>query len=575
MKLQGSFLWILLPVANFFVWYFYGVAQRADQVASICGDKMKELLDESLHALRAASDSECEKITSEQCSHKVNPIHKEAQVKLVNSVEFDKYRSSYMAENDVVGIPTLYSPTLDTLVFQPDKTPCQSFKHEFLPGHGYTCMAVVYIKDTNAAYNIIRFNDDIDFNGIKISNPDPSQIDKYSAKEQGIEVNDQNAGKLWPAGYFRKVPKDRGRDRTKEKLGPFLDKFVSITEQLDMRLADHNLKKGDDAVVMVVNEGEIDLFLNFACSCRLHNITLSNIIVFAGSPEVVPLIEATGAIGLFHVGYATVSKKPSVDYLDRVFVDMMWYKAFSIYLVLRKGINVLFQDIDLVWFKDPMPYFHEYIRKHKARSDMTGSYIEAFFTDDGQRSMRYTPFYANSGFYYFVASERSEYFAYSIMIAFDAVQVLGSHQNVFTTKLVEGLSLTHRHTKILPLRDFPNGIMYHHDKAYMKKLKQKEVSPFHFHMCWTQGKPDKLKNLRTAAMWYLHQQCSNLDELIADKSLSRFETDGQWMNSLRSRQHRAEPGVMYSHIYRHRNFPQEQQWNMLGGTCCQMGHGSI
>lgn len=71
MKLQGSFLWILLPVANFFVWYFYGVAQRADQVASICGDKMKELLDESLHALRAASDSECEKITSEQCSHKV------------------------------------------------------------------------------------------------------------------------------------------------------------------------------------------------------------------------------------------------------------------------------------------------------------------------------------------------------------------------------------------------------------------------------------------------------------------------------------------------------------------------
>jgi len=27
----------------------------------------------------------------------------------------------------------------------------------------------------------------------------------------------------------------------------------------------------------------------------------------------------------------------------RVFVDMMWYKAFSVYLVLRHGMNVLFQ----------------------------------------------------------------------------------------------------------------------------------------------------------------------------------------------------------------------------------------
>ena len=76
--------------------------------------------------------------------------------------------------------------------------------------------------------------------------------------------------------------------------------------------------------------------------------------------EIVTLIEATGAMGLYHEGYAAVSKKASVDYLDRVFVDMMWYKAFSIYLVLRRGINVLFQDVDLVWFRDPMQYFHDY-----------------------------------------------------------------------------------------------------------------------------------------------------------------------------------------------------------------------
>ena len=50
--------------------------------------------------------------------------------------------------------------------------------------------------------------------------------------------------------------------------------------------------------------------------------------------------------------------------------------------------------------------------------------------------------------------------AWSIMTAFDAVQVLGSHQNVFTFKMVEGLGLNHRHAVILDLEEFPNGIMY-------------------------------------------------------------------------------------------------------------------
>ena len=52
-------------------------------------------------------------------------------------------------------------------------------------------------------------------------------------------------------------------------------------------LAKNNVKKGDDLTVMVVNEGEIDLYLNFACSCRLHNLTMSNVIVFAGSRYII------------------------------------------------------------------------------------------------------------------------------------------------------------------------------------------------------------------------------------------------------------------------------------------------
>jgi hypothetical protein len=194
------------------------------------------------------------------------------------------------------------------------------------------------------------------------------------------------------------------------------------------------------------------------------------------------MIESTGAMGLYHEGYGAVSKAASMDYLDRVFVDMMWYKAFSVYLLTRDRYNVIFQDADLVWFKEPYQYFKDYLAAAKARSDMTGSHIEAFLSDDGQRSLRYAPFYGNSGFYYLLGTPRSEYFTWDIMISFDAVQVLGSHQNVFTTKMVEGLAISHKHVMILPIYDFPTGILYHHDRAYMKRLADKRVDPYHFHM---------------------------------------------------------------------------------------------
>jgi hypothetical protein len=217
--------------------------------------------------------------------------------------------------------------------------------------------------------------------------------------------------------------------------------------------------------------------------------------------EIVAIIESTGAMALYHSAYGTVSRKASADYLDRVFVDMMWYKCFATFVLLRRGVNVLFQDVDMVWFKNPFQYFRDYISKQNKTPQQqqqqppntrgisvstspssTTSGIEAFFSDDGQRSMRYTPFFANSGFYYLLASPRSLYFAWSIMLSFDAIQRLGSHQNVVTARLLEGLSISHQHVKILPMEDFPNGILYHHNPAYMKQMRAKEVAPYIFHM---------------------------------------------------------------------------------------------
>lgn len=209
-------------------------------------------------------------------------------------------------------------------------------------------------------------------------------------------------------------------------------------------------------------------------------------------------------MGYYHSEFASASRQSSQIYLDGVFVDMMWYKAFSVWLLLKLQHNVLFQDIDIVWFKDPFPYFHNFIARAQREHLLTP---DAFLSDDGQRStVRYSPFYANSGFYYFLSSEKTLQLAWSIMLTFDVMQSSGSHQNTFTQRLQEAVDLGRLHTQSIHQDDFTNGATYHHRPGYMKLIREQKVLPYMFHMCWTANKTQKLQFFRRAKMWYLKEK---------------------------------------------------------------------
>jgi hypothetical protein len=141
---------------------------------------------------------------------------------------------------------------------------------------------------------------------------------------------------------------------------------------------------------------------------------------------------------VYHESFAFAPKAASAEYLDKTFVDMMWYKAFAVWVLLKLDYNVLFQDVDLVWFKEPYSYFHSHLKTFSAAEPSENSSVtaanklvksahindlykyanrdwsdgrkfsgssspDAYFSDDGQRGIRYTPFFANSGFYYVLA----------------------------------------------------------------------------------------------------------------------------------------------------------------------------
>jgi len=305
-------------------------------------------------------------------------------------------------------------------------------------------------------------------------------------------------------GIYRQSSHSDGRKRLVQKLHPFLANLDSISSSLLQQLVNRGFVPNTDmdVVVMVLNDGVMDVFLNYICSCRQHNISVERVLVFTSNKELVPLIEATGAMGIHADSFAVVSKEASGVYLDKTFSDMMWYKAFSVWLVLRLKFNVLFQDVDLVWFKDPFPYLHAFVSP-------IGLKVDSFWQDDGQRGIRYTPFYGNSGFYYIRWNPRTEHWAWSVVTAFDVMATSGSHQNVVTMRTIEHFDLFNMSYKILSLNEFPTGVKYHEDKKFMQGMVDGSVTPYNFHMCWTSNKVDKLKYFKASSMWYLDASCEH------------------------------------------------------------------
>ena len=65
------------------------------------------------------------------------------------------------------------------------------------------------------------------------------------------------------------------------------------------------------------------------------------------------------------------------------FTAMMLAKVISVQLVSMLGYDLLFSDVDIVWFNDPLEYFNgpnSPVKQH-----------DLIFQDDGSRTLRYAP----------------------------------------------------------------------------------------------------------------------------------------------------------------------------------------
>ncbi len=307
-----------------------------------------------------------------------------------------------------------------------------------------------------------------------------------------------NRGRNEKGRRFFKVPDAPRIAQHWENLQRYFQNFDSVIEELKP-IAEKMAVK-NTIIVMTCNMGQSELLMNFVCNAKAKGLDVSNVLVFPTDQETKDLAEGLG-LSTFHDerNFGHLPKGEARHYADKTFTAMMFAKVSCVQMINHLGYDLLFQDVDVVWNKNPLDFFHDPDNK------LYG--FDMYFQDDGAHSRRYAPYSANSGFYYVRNNYETRYLFVSLLYAGDLILTSNSHQQPLIQLMAEHSSQFGLKVKVLDreMNEFPGGWHFNSRKTrgYMKKLAKGEVDNYIFHMSWTNNKQNKLKYFEQMGEWYL------------------------------------------------------------------------
>jgi hypothetical protein len=159
----------------------------------------------------------------------------------------------------------------------------------------------------------------------------------------------------------------------------------------ELRLLLSQKNQHNVVMVMMVNNGYIDFFRNWVCSCDSRNIEVRSwTLVFTVDAEAADCVEQLGFTCYTDtVSYGDPGKDAVKVFGDPQFRALMFQKTAIVKDVIELGYNILFQDVDVVWMKDPLRYFLQPSHLH----------FDARFMYDGQNEL-HAPLHVNTGFFW-------------------------------------------------------------------------------------------------------------------------------------------------------------------------------
>jgi hypothetical protein len=256
--------WTVLPVLNFIAWYFLALHHRGCPVLtpSLTHSPFGSAGSSSKVVYNYSACSSYGLQLQPTATHSLTHSHMPTFISphAADSFQFGKLKMDRFEDYKKDELVHLKSAAKDLFELNFHDQPCTTYVHSLTESKPFTCLAVVTTPSNPGSLNMLRFNKD--------------------NKKTGRVYNMLRPA---PAGIFRNVANKKGRISQRSYTEPFLENIQEVESQILAMMARRGLAPGNDVTLMVTNDGEIDLFLNYACSCRAHNISLNNAIVFTGS----------------------------------------------------------------------------------------------------------------------------------------------------------------------------------------------------------------------------------------------------------------------------------------------------
>jgi hypothetical protein len=228
------------------------------------------------------------------------------------------------------------------------------------------------------------------------------------------------------------------------------------------------------------------LFENWAASCVWHGIDVrSSTIVFPTDRQAQERIERLGFLTYFDQDSELLfGMRESGAYGDLAWTAYMYHQNWVIRQLLNAPADLLFQDADLVWRRDPRPVL---IERARAGADVQAMY-------DGPNG-RFRPLFANSGFMYLRRTPAVREFWNDVYGHHEMVGHFRSQQQAMNIVLAyhaqRGLD-----TLILDEDRFTNGHRYCGGRT-------PPADPWVVHNSWTRDLDEKLRRYFANGLWYL------------------------------------------------------------------------
>ena len=159
------------------------------------------------------------------------------------------------------------------------------------------------------------------------------------------------------------------------------------------------------------------------CNARAKGLSelLKNIILFATDEETLELGQFLGITTYYSKEiFELMPKNAARAYADKTFKAIMAAKVYCVHLVSQLGYNILYQDVDVIWYKNPLPWFHN--------TSNPFYNFDMYYQDDGNHALYYAPYSANTGFYFIRNNPETQYFFNALLMNSDLIIASSSHQ---------------------------------------------------------------------------------------------------------------------------------------------------